>query len=490
MKISTWIFSAFVLALFLSPALSSRPLRNDDLDGTLRRLEASSEPYVKGLAAFRAGQYEKAEAAFRGCLGKFDGHAYAYYYLANIQYIRKDFAASLASLDLALSRLEAMTALSTRFEERKTRGREALRMTLEAMADGDLSCRDSRTIEWEQDALDDEEFASERAESRRSEMFGRMKAHYIYFRGNVLFQLQRIPEAFRCYEEAVRLDPRHADAANNLIAVLCAAREYAAALAVLEKAEAAGLEEALDPGLKERLFSAAGKPTEGILSEGLTSGQGPGSLSIRRFGLAFRPASGAGRALYVNAFIVYSPATREAVLIDPGAKDARIGDFVKEKGLKVRAVLVTHAHPDHYEASRFYASALGAPVYAPRAEARFFTDPPDRLLADGDSIIFDGLALRSVEIPGHTAGSLCFVVNGAVFSGDALFWNATRAPGDGAAKRGDQALRKRMVRAIRDKLLGLPDSTLICPGHGKTTTVGAEKANDGAPPRRPPTGPA
>ena len=465
------------MAFLLSSGLRPQTRPSEALDETLRRLEAATPSYAKGLAAFRAGELVKAEAAFRTCLDRFPGHAYAHYYAANIRYIRKDYAAALASMESALARFDEMTELGAKIEARKAGQRDALRMTLDDLADSIISCRDSRSIEWERDAVDVEEFASEKAASGRTDALTRLKAHYVYFRGNVLFQLKRVPEAFRCYEEAVRLDPRHADAINNLIAILFVAREYPAAQAILEKAEAAGLDESLNLALKSQLFLALGRPVEGILYEDLEAGRGTARLSIRRFALAFRPAPDAGKVLYVNAYVVFDPSAREAVLIDPGARDARIGDFVREKGLRVRAVLVTHAHPDHAAASRFYASEFGAPVCAPRAEARSFESPPDRLLKDGDGLPFGGLAIRAVEIPGHTAGGLCFLVDGAAFCGDTLLRNDIGAVAESDATKRDRT-RRTMIQAIRGKLLTLPDDTLVCPGHGRTTTVGAEKASN------------
>lgn len=479
MKKTGVVFAVLFLALLLSAAPPRQALPKEGPDGGLRRLDASNASYTRGLSAFKAGRLDKAEAEFRACLVKFGDHAYAHYYLANIHYIRKDFTAALAAMDEALARFEAMTDLSARSEERQTRNREALRMTLSAMAENRMTCKDRRAIEWDQDALDDAAFASEKAAVRRSEMFTRLKAHFLYFRGNALFQLRRVPEAFRCYEEAVRLDPLHADAVNNLVAILFVAGEYAKALTVMESAESAGLEESLNLPLKEKLFKAAGRPTEGILAESLTAGEDPARLAIRRFSLAYRPTPDAARVLYVNAYFAFDPSTRDAVLIDPGTKDARLEDFVKENGLKVRAILVTHSHTDHAGASRFYADKLGAPVFGPKAEARSLQDAPDHLLGEGDPIAVDGLAIRCVEIPGHTAGGLCYIVNGVVFSGDTLLRNAIGALEGGSAKERDRA-RQKMVQTIRDKILGLPDGTLVCPGHGKTTTVGAERTNNPA----------
>jgi len=473
------VFAGLTLALLLFSGSVVWARQEEDLNKDLRRLAAANDLYARGVAAYKSGRLDKAESAFGSCLEKFPGHAYAHYYMANIRFVREDLAASLASMEQAVAHFDGMTALSRRLEERKTEQRDAMRLALDEMADSSLSCRDSRSVEIAQDQLNVDQFSNEKAAARREEAFTRMKAHYSYFLGNVLFRLQRIPEAFRRYEEAVRLDPRHAGAVNNLIAICFVAREYATAQAILERAEAAGLDEALNLELKERLYKALGKPTEGILFEDLSAGRDEARLAIRRFVLPYRQASGAGGTQYVNVYVVFNPATREAVLIDAGAKDARIGDFVRENGLAVKAVLNTHAHPDHCAANAFYAKEFRAPVCAPRDEARTYAVPPDRLLGDGEVLAFDGLSVRAVLIPGHTEGSLCFLVDGAVFSGDTLFRNDIGALASAGTKKRDE-VRKRMIRAIRADLLMLPDDTLVCPGHGRTTSVGAEKANNPA----------
>ncbi|MCX6567826.1 MAG: MBL fold metallo-hydrolase [Candidatus Aminicenantes bacterium] len=482
MKISIskkrFVFIGVVLVALLSAGLPLRGQKEETIDETLKRLSSANDSYAKGMEEYKMGRTEKAEAAFESCLKKFPEHAYAHYYLANIYFIRKDFPSSLGHMEKALAQFDAMKALNARAEERKTKQRDSIRLTLEEMADSSPSCRDSRSIEMVQNLLDVDEFNREKAAARREDMFGRMKAHYVYFLGNVLFQLQRVPEAFHRYEEAVRLDPRHADAYNNLIAICFIVREYKTAQAFLERAEEQGLDESLNLDLKERLFKALGKPTEGILFEDL-SVKGPARLGIRRFALIFRRRPDLARPFYVNAYIVFDPESRAAALIDPGVEDPRIEDFVRENGLSVKAVLNSHCHPDHSFANGFYSKKFGAPVFAPRDEARFYTPPPDRLLKDGDDLEFGGLTVHVVQIPGHTEGSLCFIADGAVFSGDTLFKNGIGKLGvEDAKKRGES--RKKMIQAIRVKLLELPEDTLVCPGHGRTTTVGEEKANNPA----------
>jgi len=181
--------------------------------------------------------------------------------------------------------------------------------------------------------------------------------------------------------------------------------------------------------------------------------------------------------LYENAYIVFSRGTKQAVVIDPGVEDPRIGGFVKEHGLAVRAILNTHGHEDHAGSDAFYAGLFGAPVYASLKDSSEFGIRHARPLEDGGKLEFDGLTLRVIHTPGHTPGSLCFSIGDYLFSGDTLFKNDI-----GKVGLGDPAktvkVRDLLIRAIRQKLLSLPGRTRVCPGHGEASTVADEIANN------------
>ena len=473
------IIGIILSALFLAPSHLAGQ-KEDDLDKALKKLDSASASFAAGLKEFNAGRLDKAEEDFRSCLGKFPEHAYAHYYLANIFFLHRNFPASLNQMELAMAQFDLMNALAGRADKRKIEKLDALQDSLDVMWDAadrtSAPCRNKRSIEWDKKLAENEAFQAEKAAAEKTAAFTRMKAHYTYFLGNIQFQLQKIPEAFRCYEEAIRIDPRHADAYNNLIAICYVARQYDAAQAFLEKAERQGLDESLNLELKERLFKAMGRPTEGILREDV-SVKDPARLGVRRFALAYQPESAGSPKQYVNAYVVHNPESREAILIDPGVEDPRIGDFIREKGLKVRAVLNTHDHRDHIGADAFFAKLLRAPVFAPKDDARYFQSPPDRLLKDADVLEFDGLSVLILQTPGHTEGSLCFLIGETLFSGDTLFRGDVGRIGIENGKKRNEVLAA-MVKTIRAKLLSLPDDTVVCPGHGKTTTIGAEKANN------------
>jgi glyoxylase-like metal-dependent hydrolase (beta-lactamase superfamily II)/Tfp pilus assembly protein PilF len=467
--------SIFLIALFLIPS----PLlgkKDRTLEKALEQYISCNNQYTQGLQTFSNSNFEKAASAFQKCIQKFPQHAYAFYYLANLNYIQKDFDKALAHMEQAMVHFDFMQELSAYADKQKVKQMDTARSALTEMWDSTNSCRDSRAIELAWDLLEKEESDLELAAKKKQRRIERMKAHYTYFYGNIFFQLKQIPEAFHLYEESIKLDPQHPGAYNNLVAISYLAEQYPAALAFFEKAEEHGLDESLNLELKEKLYKAVGRPTEGILEEDL-SAEKSDRTGIKRFALAYYPEKSMGMPNYVNCYIVYSPESKQAVLIDPGVNDCRIEDFIWEHNLEVKSILNTHDHSDHTGANTIYAELYNVPICAPKDDAEFYERQPDKLLEESDVLEYDGFKLKVLHTPGHTDGGLCFLTGHALFSGDTLFKNDIGRVWAEDSEKLDAA-RKDLIQNIREKILTLPADTLICPGHGKTTTVAAEKANN------------
>lgn len=203
--------------------------------------------------------------------------------------------------------------------------------------------------------------------------------------------------------------------------------------------------------------------------------------------------------LQVNCWLVACPRTREAAIIDPGAEVPRILDAVAKERLSVRWILNTHGHADHSGGVAAAKEATRAP-YGIHPGDRFWieglrdplltfglpvTGVPalDERLADAAEIPIGDLRLQVIATPGHTQGSACFLLwepppapraqgSPHVFSGDTLFAGSigrTDLPG------GDTGS---ILSSIRDRLLTLPDSAIVHPGHGPDTTIGQERASN------------
>jgi glyoxylase-like metal-dependent hydrolase (beta-lactamase superfamily II) len=143
-------------------------------------------------------------------------------------------------------------------------------------------------------------------------------------------------------------------------------------------------------------------------------------------------------------------------------------------GRRVTAILCTHGHNDHVNAAVDLAERVDAPV-ALHADDRFLWDaihpgrPPDRDLAHGQVLRVAGAELSVIHTPGHSPGSVSLHdPRGNVFGGDTLFQGG---PGATAIPHGDFG---RIIESIRSRLLVLPHSTRVLPGHGAETTIGAE----------------
>jgi hydroxyacylglutathione hydrolase len=190
-----------------------------------------------------------------------------------------------------------------------------------------------------------------------------------------------------------------------------------------------------------------------------------------------------------NCYLVASDKTRDAMVIDPAGDAARILNNISELGLKVGLIVLTHTHPDHVGAVAQVKEATKAKFALHTAESRIISQygnsqfaafdpnfrpppPPDRLLEDGDSIDLGDIVCRVLHTPGHSPGGICIAGYGVVFSGDTLFnMGIGRTDGPG----GDYGL---LISSIRNKLLVLPDETVVLPGHGPNTTIGWERQHN------------
>ncbi len=144
---------------------------------------------------------------------------------------------------------------------------------------------------------------------------------------------------------------------------------------------------------------------------------------------------------------------------------------------RVKAILCTHAHDDHVRVAPALRERVRAPIFLhpderPLWELTHSGELWDVDLADGDAVEVAGATLRVVHTPGHAPGAVCFHATelGCVFTGDTLFQG-----GPGATGR-SYSDRDTLVTSIRERLLGLPDETVVHTGHGDDTTIGAERA--------------
>ncbi|MCG3211317.1 MAG: Hydroxyacylglutathione hydrolase GloC [Anaerolineae bacterium] len=193
--------------------------------------------------------------------------------------------------------------------------------------------------------------------------------------------------------------------------------------------------------------------------------------------------------IQTNCYMVGCKETGEGVVIDPGDEAERVLAEVKAAGLTIKYVLNTHAHFDHIMANADVVRATGAPLalhpldlplLRQRGGAGFFgvaapaSPEPDIKLAEGDTIVFGRHTFEVLFTPGHTPGHVSFYERsqGIVFDGDVLFAGGigrTDLPG------GDY---ETLMESITEKLMTLPDDTVVCSGHGPVTTIGRERAGN------------
>lgn len=171
----------------------------------------------------------------------------------------------------------------------------------------------------------------------------------------------------------------------------------------------------------------------------------------------------------VNAYLVWDPVSRSAAAFDTGGDSREMIRFAKRHGLSVQLILLTHAHPDHVADLPCLREETGADVFAPAREAV----PGAELIDEGKQFRLGDLQIDTLLTWGHSPGGMTYVVTGlprpVAIVGDSLFAGSM---GGGNVSYRD-ALRNNL-----EKIMTLPDNTIICPGHGPMTSVGEEKQHN------------
>jgi len=170
----------------------------------------------------------------------------------------------------------------------------------------------------------------------------------------------------------------------------------------------------------------------------------------------------------MNCYLVRCTATNQVAIVDPGADGEAIMEAVGDA--MVCCILLTHAHPDHVGALEDIRKATDAPVGIHPADTETFGVSGDFPLLDRMEVEIGQERVQVAFVPGHTPGSVCFKLNGQAIVGDAMF---PGGPGHTASHR---ALVESLV-SLGGTVFEWPDDTELFPGHGVSTTVGAERAD-------------
>src|ERR1700687_3878372 len=171
----------------------------------------------------------------------------------------------------------------------------------------------------------------------------------------------------------------------------------------------------------------------------------------------------------VNGYVVSCSSTKDAVVIDPGLPVEKIAE--QGKGLTVRYILATHCHPGHVAGKDDLKELVGGETALHSADAKQFLRSADRYLVDGDELEFGEFKLTVLHTPGHTPGSVCFVVANHAFVGDTIL-------AGGIGKQTPETDLPRQMMSIGPKLLPLPLTTALYPGHGPATSLERELAQN------------
>lgn len=189
-----------------------------------------------------------------------------------------------------------------------------------------------------------------------------------------------------------------------------------------------------------------------------------------------------------NCYIVYSENSKEGIVIDPGGDVDDIISHIKELGLNIKYIILTHGHGDHIGGVKGIREYTKAPVAVHKDDEYMLKDGmanfsstmvmgtielnADILLEDGDELTFGDLKAEIIHTPGHTPGGITIKIGDSLFTGDTLF--------AGSIGRTDfpRSSFATIMDSIKNRLIIYPDDTKVYPGHGPSSTIKNEKASN------------
>ncbi len=194
----------------------------------------------------------------------------------------------------------------------------------------------------------------------------------------------------------------------------------------------------------------------------------------------------------VFCYLIASPRTKEALVIDPAGDEEKVFARIEERGLTLKYIVNTHGHPDHTCGNAKMKELTQARIVMHELDNQIFSSdqglqmarqwgftpspPADMTVEDGDEIVVGDVALKVLHTPGHSPGGICLLADGDLFTGDTLFVGAVGRTDLPGASLDD------FMKSIKERLLTLPDETIVWPGHDygvrPSSTIGTEKRSN------------
>jgi len=447
----------------------------DNESKRIRKLVEADRLYGKGQTALRRGNHEEARDYLLKSIAEFSDHSDSLFLLSRIQYLRQDYPLALRYVINARSSLAAlnrtMAAVRSyriaRLKKWKEEEAASEMQKLRSIRKASSGCR-GEFAEAEMTALKSQGTSPEDVGEMETIRMNRQKLlSYSYVQGEIHLRLGEVESARSEFFRALRIDSGFAEAYNGLAICAFQDQEFRQALFYLDQAHFFG-------GSALEDIAAGSLTALGKTESELTEEEFPGG--IKQFQVEIGDPE---NRFLVNTYICFDPGTRDAVIIDPGGIDGRIEAYIRENRLEVKKILNTHGHRDHSEANRYFACLFKVKIAASERDQELYSgdnisNKPEEFFGEETVLQIGSLRVQVIPTPGHTPGSVCFLINGNLFSGDTLFFDLIgRAWGVDEA---EMTRNRRLIEEmIRKKLFILPGNTSVYPGHHIPTTIKREK---------------